>query len=139
MKEVALISVAPVILLVDDHEDTVDMYALALLGMGFKPVTATNVDGAFHRACMYHPRVVVTDLSMAVRAGFDLIHRMRADTRTAGIPVIVLTGLTLASVRQQAREAGCDRFLVKPCAADALAAEIRDVLLTADEDDDVAL
>src|SRR5215218_11395931 len=114
-----MIPVAPVILLVDDHEDTVDMYALALLGMGFKPVTATNANGAFHRACTYHPRVVVTDLSMAVLSGFDLIHRMRADPRTAGIPVIGFTGLTLASVRRQAREAGCHRFLVKPCAADA--------------------
>jgi CheY-like chemotaxis protein len=131
-------SVAPLILLVDDHEDTIDMYALALLGMGFKPLTAMNVDGAFHRACTYHPRVVVADLSMAVLSGFDLIHRMRADPRTADIPVIVLTGLTLASVRRQAREAGCHRFLVKPCAADALAAEIRDVLLTA-ADDDVAV
>jgi two-component system cell cycle response regulator DivK len=50
----------------------------------------------------------------------------------------VLTGLTLASVRQQAREAGCDRFLLKPCLPEALAAEIRDVLLPG-EDERVAV
>jgi two-component system cell cycle response regulator DivK len=58
---------------------------------------------------------------------------LRADTRTRDIPIIVLTGLTLASVRQQAREAGCQRFLLKPCLPAALAGEIRDVLLVDEE------
>jgi two-component system cell cycle response regulator DivK len=112
------------------------MYALGLSAMGFRPVTATNGDGAFHRACTYQPRVVVAHLSMSMVSRFDLIHRLRADTRTADIPIIVLTGLTLASVRQEAREAGCDRFLLKPCSPTALAGEIRDVLLTADDESD---
>jgi CheY-like chemotaxis protein len=124
----------PVVLLVDDHEDTVNMYALGLSGMGFQPVTATNADDAFDQACTCEPRVVVADLSLSVRSGFDLLHQLRADPRTRDISIIVLTGLTLASVRQQAREAGCDRFLLKPCLPDALAAEIRDVLLPMDED-----
>jgi two-component system cell cycle response regulator DivK len=68
-----------------------------------------------------------------VLSGFDLIHRLREDSRTRAIPIIVLTGLTLASVRQQAREAGCDRFLLKPCLPDALAGEIRDVLIAGQE------
>jgi two-component system cell cycle response regulator DivK len=124
-----------VVLLVDDHEDTVDMYALALSALGFQPVTATDEDDAFERACIDQPRVIVADLSLSVRSGFDLIHRVREDPRTRDIPIIVLTGLTLASVRQRAREAGCDRFLLKPCLPAALAAEIRDVLLTGDQDD----
>ena len=109
------------------------MYALGLSTMGFQAITATDVDEAFERACTCQPRVIVADLSMSVLSGFDLIHRLRADIRTRAIPIIVLTGLTLASVRQQAREAGCDRFLLKPCLPDALAGEIRDVLLTAQE------
>jgi CheY-like chemotaxis protein len=129
-----MISSPPVVLLVDDHEDTVAMYALALSVMGFQPVTATNVGEAFERACTCHPRVIVTDLSLSVLSGFDLIHRLREDSRTQGIPVIVLTGLTLASIRQQAREAGCHRFLLKPCLPAALAGAIRDVLLVGAED-----
>jgi CheY-like chemotaxis protein len=40
----------------------------------------------------------------------------------------VLTGHAAAAVRQQATDAGCDRFLLKPCMPDALAGEIRDLL-----------
>jgi hypothetical protein len=47
-----MISSRPVVLLVDRHEDTLDMYATGLLAMGFQPVTATNVDDAFVRASM---------------------------------------------------------------------------------------
>jgi two-component system cell cycle response regulator DivK len=110
------------------------MYALGLSVMGFTPMTATNVDGAFHRACTYHPRVVVAELSMSGLSGLDLIHRMRDDTRTATIPIIVLTGLTLPSVCQQAYEAGCVRFLLKPCPLAALAREIRAVLAFGEDD-----
>jgi DNA-binding response OmpR family regulator len=45
-----MISRPRVVLLVDDDEDTVEMYALGLSAMGFQPVTATNVDDAFVRA-----------------------------------------------------------------------------------------
>jgi two-component system cell cycle response regulator DivK len=128
-----MISSPVVVLLVDDHEDTVTMYAVGLSALGFQPVTATDVADAFERACTCGPRVIVADLSLSVLSGFDLMHRLRADTRTRDIPIIVLTGLTLASVRQQAREAGCDRFLLKPCLPDALAGEIRDVLLAGQE------
>jgi two-component system cell cycle response regulator DivK len=128
-----LVISSPVVLLVDDHEDTVAMYALGLSAMGFQPITATAVDEAFERACIGQPRVIVADLSMSVLSGFDLIHRLHEDIRTRAIPIIVLTGLTLASVRQRAREAGCDRFLLKPCLPAALAGEIRDVLLTGQE------
>jgi CheY-like chemotaxis protein len=91
------------------------------------------VAGAFHRACTYQPRVVVAELIMPVLSGLDLIQRMRADTRTATIPIIALTGLTLPSVRQQAYEAGCDRFLLKPCPLATLAREIRAVLANGEE------
>ena len=119
----------PLVLLVDDHEDTVEMYALALSALGFQALTATAVDEAIERARTCQPRVIVADLSMSNLSGFDLMHRLRADRRTREIPIIVLTGLTLAAVRQQAREAGCQRFLLKPCLPAALAGEIRDVLL----------
>jgi two-component system, cell cycle response regulator DivK len=133
-----MISRSPVVLLVDDHEDTVAMYAVGLFAHGFQPLTATDAGEAFSRACIHDPQVIVVDLAMSVRTGFDLIHQLREAPRTQDIPIIVLTGLTLASVRQHAREAGCDRFLLKPCLPEALAAEIRDVLLPG-EDERVAV
>jgi two-component system cell cycle response regulator DivK len=100
--------------------------------------SASTQTSACRREGHRDPRVIVADLSPSVLSGLDLIHRLREDPRTRDIPVIVLTGLTLASVRQQAREAGCNRFLLKPCLPAALAGGIRNVLFS-DEDGRVAV
>jgi CheY-like chemotaxis protein len=121
-------SVAPVVLVVDDHEDSAAMYAIGLLAMGFQPVTALNVEDGFDRACRVRPDVVVADVGKAGIASLELTRRLRGDTRTRGARIIVLTGHAVGSMKDRARAAGCDRFLLKPCLPDVLALEIHDVL-----------
>lgn len=117
----------PVVMLVDDDEDSLAMYAFALVAMGFQPVTARTADEAFRRACELVPRVTVADVMLPGSSGLDLVRRLRDDPRTNETAIIVLTGHSGASLRQEA-EASCDRFLLKPCLPDTLALEIRDVL-----------
>jgi CheY-like chemotaxis protein len=66
---------------------------------------------------------------MPFSAGFDLLERLRHDTRTTEIPVIVLTGHPLAASVGRAPADGCERLLLKPCTPSLLAIEIRDVLV----------
>jgi two-component system, cell cycle response regulator DivK len=117
-----------VVLLVDDHEESLAMYAFGLLAMGFQPVVADTGDAAFARACEVHPDVVVADVGLQGISGLDLAKRLRADSRTSDARIIVLTGQGASAMQQQADAASCDRFLVKPCMPDALADEIRDLL-----------
>lgn len=116
------------VLLVDDHEDSVAMYALGLLAMGFEPVTAETADDAFARTCELKPDVIVADVTLRGTSGLELARRLRQDGRTKDTRIIVLTGNASAAVERQAFDAGCDRFIVKPCLPDALALEIRNVL-----------
>jgi two-component system, cell cycle response regulator DivK len=118
----------PIVLLVDDHEDSAAMYAIGLLAMGFQPVACGTATGAFARACQIRPDVVVADLSSMDGSEIDLTRRLRSDPRTDQVGIIVLTGQMVGSTKEAAIEAGCDRFLVKPCLPDVLALEIRDVL-----------
>jgi two-component system, cell cycle response regulator DivK len=118
----------PIVLLVDDHEDSAAMYAVGLLAMGFAPVTAATAEDGFERACRFKPDVVVADLSLAGMAGLDLTRRLRRDTRTRDARIIVLTGYALGGIKDKAEAAGCDRLLLKPCLPDVLALEIRNVL-----------
>jgi two-component system, cell cycle response regulator DivK len=120
----------PRVLLVEDHEDSRTMYAEALSFMGFRLVTAESAQDAFLRACDAHPDVIVTDVFLPGTDGLELTRRLREDERTKSARIIVLTGRTVDLVRQQALDAGCDRFLLKPCLPEALAVEIRDVLAT---------
>jgi DNA-binding response OmpR family regulator len=116
------------VLIVDDHEDSVQMYACALLAMGFDPVTAETADAAFARTCELKPDIVVADISLPGISGLELTRRLREDTRTKDTRIIVLTGHADASFERKACDAGCDRFLAKPCLPDTLALEVRNVL-----------
>ncbi len=116
------------VLIVDDHEDSAAMYALGLLAMGFRPVTAETAEDAFARTCELHPDVIVADFTLPGVSGLELTRRLRQDDRTKATRIIVLTGHASESVERQAYDAGCDRFVVKPCLPDVLALEIRTVL-----------
>ena len=122
----------PIVLIVDDHEDSLAMYAFGLLAMGFQPLMAETARDAFTRACEFHPDVVVADVTLRGHSGLDLTRWLRDDARTRDIRIIVLTAHAGVSMEHQAHDAGCDRFLAKPCLPDALAGEIRHVLLERD-------
>lgn len=118
----------PVVLIVHDHQESLAMYAYALLAMGFQPVVADNADDAFDRACSVHPDAIVADISRPGTSVLELARRFRSDARTLGAGIIVLAGQASGVMARSASEAGCDRLLVKPLLPDALGLEIRDVL-----------
>jgi CheY-like chemotaxis protein len=121
-------AVVPVVLIVDDDPDSREMYTLALSALGFHSVGAADAADAVARARECHPDVVVTDVKLPGVSGLELTRQLRTDVGTKSTGIILLTGHSVGSVRQQAHDAGCDRFLVKPYLPDALAAQIQDVL-----------
>ncbi len=116
---------SPVVLVVDDHEDTRQMSLLVLKGQGFTAMAAASGATAFPLACEHRPHVIVTDLAMPDGDGWELIQRLSADPRTKEIPVVMLTACATESVRQRARTEGLAAFFFKPCAPDVLARELR--------------
>jgi CheY-like chemotaxis protein len=121
-------AVLPVVLIVDDDQDSREMYTIALSAMGFRSLAAVDAEDAFARARECRPDVVVADVKLPGISGLELTRQLRTDSRTKSAGIILLTGHSFGSVRQQAHEAGCDRFLVKPYLPDALAAQIHDLL-----------
>jgi DNA-binding response OmpR family regulator len=104
------------------------MYTLALCVRGFQPIPAVSADEAFATACDIHPDAIVTDVMLPEVSGVDLTARLRGDPRTTDASIIVLTGYASDSTRARVQDAGCDRFLLKPCLPETLAGEIRAVL-----------
>jgi CheY-like chemotaxis protein len=121
---------APVVLVVDDHEDTRQMSLIVLRNQGFRPVVAEGCETAFVSACEAQPDVIVTDLAMPDGDGWELLHRLSSDERTRAIPVVMLTACATESVRQRAEGSGVAAFFFKPCAPDVLAAELRRLTAT---------
>jgi two-component system cell cycle response regulator DivK len=117
----------PLVLVVDGHEDTRALYALALSAMGFDVVVAQDGD-AYRRAWETHPDIVVTDLPRPNDDGWQFLHDLRQDPRTREIPVVAVTGHVQRSVRERAERDGFAAFFPKPCLPDELALGLRQVL-----------
>jgi two-component system, cell cycle response regulator DivK len=116
------------VLIVDDDRDTRELYSESLRADGFDLRTASNAVEALRTARTFHPSVIVTDLRLKGSVdGVELTRRLRSDSRTEEIRVIMLTGVAFGEERERAEASGVDAFVVKPCLPEALATEIRRV------------
>jgi len=125
----------PIVLLVDDYPDAREMYAEYLEFSGFEIVQAGNGVEAIERTLDSHPDVILMDLSLPVMDGWEATRRLKADERTRDIPVLAVTGHALTGVSNDAKAAGCDGFITKPCLPEDLVAEIRKTLARVESGD----
>lgn len=111
---------APVVLVVDDIEDNVDLFASVLRGQNIVVATAYDGASALEVAAAERPLVVVTDLAMPVMDGIELIRRLRETEHGARVHIIVVSAYSDVGSRRAAAEAGADEYLAKPCAPSVL-------------------
>ncbi|APR74819.1 Chemotaxis protein CheV [Minicystis rosea] len=114
----------PLVLVVDDFEDNREMFAEYLELSGFQVAQAGTGRDAVTCALALVPDVVLMDLSLPELDGWEATRILKSDPRTSHVPVIALTGHTLAEHSREAKDAGCDAFLTKPCLPEALVEEV---------------
>jgi CheY-like chemotaxis protein len=117
----------PLLLIVEDHADTRQMYA-EFLRMSYDVHEAADGEQALDAMRRRVPSLVITDYSLPGIDGFELIRRMRTDRATRDVPVICLSGYGGRHHEQGAQAIGCDRVLEKPCMPDKLAEAARELL-----------
>ena len=117
----------PCVLLVDDYLDARQMYTAYLEYSGFAVVQAANGVEALREAVESKPDIILMDLSLPVMDGWEATRQLKADPRTAQIPVVALTGQSL-NTSDGAKQVGREAFLTKPCLPEDLVQEIRRVL-----------
>ena len=110
------------VLVVNGYADGRDMYADYLRFNGFMVDAASDPVEALHRIQAVAPDVIVTDFAFpgSGPAGPAFIARVRDMAFGQAPCIIVISGFTQSTDRRQAREAGADRFLLKPCLPKAL-------------------
>ncbi len=113
------------VLIADDLEDQRELYVTSLALAGFVVDEAADGGQVIDVVTDHRPDVIVLDLAMPVLDGLQVCRRLKANDRTAAIPVIIITGNTLPGVRETVRHAGADGFLARPCSPDTLVAAIR--------------
>ena len=112
------------VLVVDDNAD-MRAYLTRLLGRHWTVRTTANGEEALAAVAERTPDVVLTDVMMPRIDGFELLRRLRADTATADIPVIMITARAGQEASVEGLKAGADDYLAKPFRADELIARVR--------------
>jgi class 3 adenylate cyclase len=121
-------SVAPKILVVDDTPTNVKLLADLLTMKGYAVVTAVNGDEALGKVAADRPDLVLLDVMMPGLSGYDVCRRIRADPRTALLPVALVSSLDPHQERIKGIEAGADDFLNKPINQPELLARVKSLL-----------
>ena len=102
------------ILLVDDTKDIVFVVSRRLKSWGYEPLTATSGEEALRIAHDAIPDLILLDIMMPTMKGREVCARLKADPRTASIPVIFLTALGLPDHIKAGLDTGAMDYITKP-------------------------
>ncbi len=115
---------AKLVMVVDDEPDIVELIRYNLSMEGYDVVTARNGKEALEKLTPL-PNMIVLDLMMPVMDGLEACKRLKADPRTARIPVLVLTARAGEVDEVLALELGADDYIRKPISPRKLAARVK--------------
>ena len=116
------------VLLVEDEPNIAEAMRFILTRDGWR--VSTHGDGADAAAVIRAaaPDVVVLDVMLPGRSGFEILQELRAGAATRDLPVLMLTAKGQARDREMAERAGASRFLTKPFANTEIVAALRDLV-----------
>ncbi len=102
------------VLVVDDSEAVRSLISVNLELEGYDVRTAADGEEALDLVAAWAPQVVTLDVVMPRLGGFETLERLRADARTTGTPVVIVTGRAQAVDRERGEALGVDAYLTKP-------------------------
>jgi DNA-binding response OmpR family regulator len=101
------------ILIIDDDAPAADLVAAVLRQFGYETDCAVGGDAALSHLCHSVPDLVLLDIMMPTMNGIEVLRRIRADARTAGLQVIVLSALDDEEWRDRAQQEGASDYWIK--------------------------
>ncbi|MFO0981419.1 MAG: response regulator [Planctomycetota bacterium] len=112
-------------LIIDDDKWIVMSTQMVLEAEGFKVITALSGNEGLQLAKTTHPAVILLDIMMPGIDGWETLERLKNDTDTADIPVIVFTGRESQQGASKSQKLGAASYLRKPFRPDVIVETIR--------------
>lgn len=125
--EITLMHGKNTLLIVEDNEDF-RFYLKDNLSIFFNIIEADNGYDGVELALRYIPQIIVSDVMMKGMDGFELCEKIKKNSATAHIPVILTTAQALENYRITGYNTGADAYLIKPFAIEVLKARIENLI-----------
>jgi two-component system, cell cycle response regulator len=121
-------STRPRILIVDDHEDNVEVIRARLEARGYRIESAADGEEALERVCQSPPDLILLDVMMPRIDGMEVARRIKADDSLPFIPIIMQTALDTVQHKVEGLDAGADDYVTKPINFAELEARVKSML-----------
>lgn len=116
------------ILIVDDKPTSRELLRTVLEKQGYTIIEAANGEEALKKIRSEAPELVLLDLQMPVRNGYEVLSELRQDPAYINLPVIALTASAMHGDRERALAAGFTGYLTKPVLLATLRSEVQRLL-----------
>ena len=120
------------IVIVEDDEDIADSIRYNLEREGFRVRVAATGEDAINLILDRPPNLILLDLNLPHMSGFEMCRRLRAESTTARVPILILTARTDESDKVLGLNLGADDYITKPFSMRELVARVNAVLRRAD-------
>jgi PleD family two-component response regulator len=118
----------PRILIADDNPQGVELLEAYLAGTDYELAIANDGEDTLAKVASFKPDLILLDVMMPKISGFEVCKRLRRDSATRDIGILMVTALDQNSDIDRAVEAGTDDFLSKPINKTALLHRVRSLL-----------
>lgn len=112
------------ILLVDDSPTELRLMQSALQGKGYKLVAASNGEEALEKVTKVHPDLILLDVILPKKNGFQVIRQLRTTPETEDVKVILVSSKTLDADRFWGLKQGADDYITKPFSPEELVSAV---------------
>ncbi len=116
------------ILVIEDNAINLRMVSYALTKQGYEVITATNGLAGFRKINEEHPDLVILDIMLPGLDGYDICERVRMNSETQKIPIIMTSGKTLQDDKDIGMKLGASVYLTKPVSPSVMLSNVKSLL-----------
>lgn len=117
------------VLLIEDEPNIIEAIRFILSRDGWDVRTHSNGQDAVEAARTRMPDVIILDVMLPGKSGFDILAEIRADTDLAATPVLMLTARGQTKDREMAERAGANHYMTKPFSNAEILETVRQMVL----------
>lgn len=103
----------PILLIIEDNRDVIT-YIQSLLDKQYIIYIAENGQVGIEQAISLVPDIIISDVMMPIKSGYEVCERLKREEQTSHIPIILLTAKSTQKDKMDGLKYGADAFLVKP-------------------------